>query len=83
MSEMKRGENNGLSGIDPAAIGTNIKVLIRKSENTVANIGRKPGVADTSTMYKWIKGDVLLGIDNMMALSIVPGVSINDILVKK
>ena len=41
------------------------------------------GIADMSTMYKWLRGDSLPGIDNMLALSMLLGVSINDILVTK
>ena len=36
-----------------------------------------------STMYKWLRGDELPGIDNMLALSILLDVPINDILVIK
>ena len=69
--------------IDPVRTGTNIKMLIRKSGNTVAGVGRMLGIADRSTLYKWMRGDALPGIDNMLALSILLDVSINDILVTK
>ena len=38
--------------IDPVGTGTNIKLL-----------GRMLGIADMSTMYKWLRGDALPGID--------------------
>ena len=69
--------------IDPVGTGMNIKTLIANSGNTVANVGRMLGIADMSTMYKWLRGDALPGIDNMLALSILLDVSINDILVTK
>ena len=69
--------------IDPVGTGTNIRILIRNSGNTIAGIGRMPGIADMSTMYKWLRGDALPGIDNMLALSILLNVPINDILVTK
>ena len=69
--------------IDLVRTGTNIKMLIRKSGNTVAGVGRMLGIADRSTLYKWMRGDALPGIDNMLALSILLDVSINDILVTK
>ena len=69
--------------IDPVGTGTNIKLLIKNSGNTIAGIGRMLGIADMSTMYKWLRGDALPGIDNMLALSILLNVSINDILVTK
>jgi hypothetical protein len=69
--------------IDPVGTGSNIKMLIRDSGNTIAGVGRMLGIADMSTMYKWLRGDALPGIDNMLALSIILNVSINDILVTK
>lgn len=69
--------------IDPVGTGTNIKLLIKNSGNTIAGVGRMLGIADMSTMYKWLRGDALPGIDNMLALSILLDVSINDILVTK
>ena len=50
---------------------------------TMVNAAGKLGLADKSTLYKWIRGDALPGIDNMLALSILLDVSINDILVTK
>ena len=69
--------------IDTVETGANIRNLIRSSGNTVAEVGRILGIADRSTMYKWIRGDSLPGIDNMLALSVLLNVSINDILVTK
>ena len=69
--------------IDPVGTGTNIKLLIKNSGNTITGIGRMLGIADMSTMYKWLRGDALPGIDNMLALSILLNVSINDIPVTK
>ena len=43
--------------IDPVGTGTNIKLLIKNSGNTIAGVGRMLGIADMSTMYKWLRGD--------------------------
>ena len=69
--------------IDPVGTGSNIRSLIRNSGNSIAGVGRMLGIADMSTLYKWLRGDALPVIDNMLALSILLGVSINDILVTK
>ena len=69
--------------IDPAGTGSNLRTLITNSGNTIAGIGKMLGIADMSTIYKWLRGDALPGIDNMLALSILLDVSINDILVTK
>ena len=54
--------------IDPVETGSNIRTLIRNSGNTITGVGRLLGLADMSTMYKWLRGDALPGIDNMLAL---------------
>ena len=69
--------------IDPVGTGINLKTLITDSGYTIAGIGRRLGIADMSTLYKWLRGDTLPGIDNMLALSILLNVTINDILVTK
>ena len=69
--------------IDPVGTGINLKTLITDNGYTIAGIGRKLGIADISTLYKWLRGDTLPGIDNMLALSILLNVTINDILVTK
>ena len=66
--------------IDPVGTGLNIKALIKNSGSTVAGMGRMLGIADRSTMYKWIRGEALPSIDNLLALSVFFGVPINDIL---
>ncbi|MBR1814824.1 MAG: helix-turn-helix transcriptional regulator [Lachnospiraceae bacterium] len=69
--------------IDPVGTGMNMKSLIKNSGNTVAGVVRLLGLADRSTMYKWLRGEALPGIDNLLALSNLLGVSINDILVTR
>lgn len=69
--------------IDPVMTGKNIKTLIKNSGNTVAGVTGLLGIADRSTMYKWLRGDALPGIDNMLALSMILGVSINEMLVTR
>ena len=66
--------------IDPAGTGANIRKLIRNNGKTVTETAGFLGLADKSTMYKWIRGDALPGIDNLFALSIFLGVTVNDIL---
>lgn len=66
--------------IDPAGTGANIKNLIRNSGRTAANIVETLGLSDKSTLYKWMRGDAMPGIDNLLALSVLFGVSINDII---
>ena len=41
--------------IDPVGTGSNIRNLIRNSGNSIADVGRMLGIADMSTMYKWLR----------------------------
>ena len=67
--------------IDLIATGSNIRRIIRNSGRSIAEVGRLLGIADMSTVYKWLRGDALPGIDNLLALSVLLVVSINDLLV--
>ena len=66
--------------IDPVGTGANIKALIKGSGNTVAGTARVLGLAEKSTIYKWMRGDAMPSIDSLLALSMMLGVTINDIL---
>ena len=69
--------------IDTAGTGANIKALVRKSGKTAAEVGHILMVSDKSVVYKWFRGDTLPGLDNLYALSILLGVTVNDIIVTK
>ena len=69
--------------IDPVKTGINIKTAIRKNGMTMAGAADMLGLADKSTLYKWLRGDTLPGIDNLFALSVMLDVSINDFLAAK
>lgn len=73
----------GLPVIDPVGTGMNLKSLIKDSGNTVSGISSMLGITDKSTVYKWFRGDTLPGIDNLLALSMILKVPINDMLVTK
>ena len=55
--------------IDPAGTGANIRDLIRNNGKTVTETAGFLGLAEKSTMYKWIRGDALPGIDNLLVSS--------------
>ena len=69
--------------IDPVGTGINIKNLIKGSGKTVTEVCRMLMLSDKSTMDKGFRGETLPGIDNMFALSVLLGVTINDIIVSK
>ena len=69
--------------IDMAATGSRLRSLIRESGRSVSEVAALLGLSNISTLYKWLRGDTLPAIDNMLALSMLLGVSINDFLAVK
>ena len=39
------------------------------------------GICDKSNVYKWFRGDALPSVDNLLALSILFGVTINEMII--
>lgn len=66
--------------IDPVGTGNNIRELIASSGRTAPGVARTIGLSDKGTIYKWLRGETLPNIDNLLALSVLLGVTINDIL---
>lgn len=65
--------------IDIAGTGKVIGNIIKNSRYSVSDIADYLG-ASPSLVYKYIRGDVLPSTDRLLALSILLGVSINDML---
>ena len=67
--------------IDPVGTGANIKALIKGSGNTVAGTARVLGLAEKSTIYKWMRGDAMPSIDNLVILAAVLETTMDEIIV--
>ena len=67
--------------IDMQATGTNIKKLRKRNEYSVANLQEYFGFEYPNAIYKWQKGESLPTVDNLLALSVLFNVSMNEILV--
>ena len=67
--------------IDPVATGRRINELRTENHLSVADIREYLDFATTNAVYKWLKGESMLAIDNLLALSLLFHVSINEILV--
>ena len=66
--------------IDPIGTGKNLKAFLKKNGKTVTGVAKIIGLSDKGTVYKWLRGESLPSIDNLLALSVLLGVTINDIL---
>lgn len=67
--------------IDLQATGSNIKRLRRRNEYSVAQLQEFFGFEYPNAIYKWQKGESLPTVDNLLALSVLFRVSMNEILV--
>ena len=67
--------------INPVETGKKIKILIKRNGRTAAWVAKTIGLSDKGTLYKWLRGEALPSIDNLLALSILFEVTINEILV--
>ncbi len=67
--------------IDPVATGNRINTLRLDKGYSVAFLRDYFGLSTTNAIYKWLRGDSLPTLDNMLALSTLFDLSVNDILI--
>ena len=60
--------------------GARIKELRKERHLTVAEVAHFMGFESEQAVYKWQRGDSLPTIDNLYALSILFGTTVDDIL---
>ena len=61
--------------------GENIKRIAKEKGYSADKIRDVLGISDRSNIYKWFRGEVLPTVDNLLALSILFGVTINELIV--
>ena len=66
--------------IDPASTGERIRELLRESGVSVASVSEYLGISKSS-LYKALRGDTVLSLDNIYALSVYLGISINEMII--
>lgn len=69
--------------INMKATGANIRRLRQERGLTVKTMTHYFGFEEPVAIYKWQRGDSLPNIDNLLALSVLLGVSMNEILVTR
>lgn len=67
--------------IDPIATGSRINELRINRGFSVSYIKEYLGFSTTYAIYKWLHGTSLPTVDNLLALSILFGVSMNELIV--
>ena len=63
------------------ATGKNIKDMMKKNKIKVVDIQKACGFGTPQAIFKWMRGDGLPTIDNMVIIADMFGVTVNDILV--
>ena len=66
--------------IDIVATGTTIRRLRKQCGITVSQIQDYLELQSPRAVYKWQRGDALPDVENLLGLSIIFGVSMNDIV---
>ena len=69
--------------IDMVKTGANITALRKKNNITVRDLQNAMGFNTPQAIFKWQRGDTLPTLDNLVILSAMFNVTINDILVVK
>ena len=69
--------------IDMEATGDSIRRLRIEKGVSVKELSQFLGLSDVRAVYKWQRGETLPSIDNLLALSIILKVPIDQILIYK
>ena len=67
--------------INLAATGANIKVLLKTKGFKVADVQNKLGFNTPQAIFKWMRGDAMPTIDNMVILAKMLDVTIDKIII--
>ena len=67
--------------INMTATGANIKALIRTKGLKVADVQNIFGFNTPQAIFKWMRGDAMPSIDNMVILAHLLGVTIDEIII--
>jgi len=69
--------------IDMTATGKNIERLLREKKLSVSRLTGLMGFATTNGVYKWIRGETLPNLDNLVSLSAVLDVPMDIIIIRR
>lgn len=70
-----------IPAINMSATGAHIRELMDRRGYSVKDIQQKFGFYTPQAVYKWVNGDTLPTLDNLVILASILKVSIDDILV--
>lgn len=69
--------------INMTATGSNIKNLIKANGLRIAEVQERCGFNTPQSIFKWMRGDALPSLDNLVILAHILNVTIDEIIVTK
>ena len=69
--------------IDTKATGANIKNMIRSGGYKIADVQQRCGFNTPQAIFKWMRGDCVPSIDNMVIIADMFGVTVDRIIAVK
>ena len=66
--------------IDTVATGATIKAMMKKRKLTVTDVQSKCYLQTQMAVYKWLRGDSIPTVDNLVILAELFGCKIDDII---
>lgn len=78
-----RKERSKMPVIDTRATGMNIKTMIRQRGLKIADVQKRCGFNTPQAIFKWMRGDAVPTMDNMVIIADMFGVTIDQIIVTR
>ena len=73
--------SEAIPAINMKETGANIKLLIKNKGLKVSEIQNKYGFNTPQSIFKWMRGEALPSIDNLVALSYILETPIDEIII--
>ena len=67
--------------INMTATGLNIKTLMKANNLKVSDVQNALGFNTPQSIFKWLRGDTLPSIDNLVALSYILNITVDRLII--
>ena len=70
-----------IPAVNMTATGANIKKLIKSKGLTVSELQEMYGLNTPQSIYKWMRGEMMPSLDNLVILAYILGTTIDKIII--
>ena len=70
-----------IPAVNMTATGANIKMLIKSKGLTVSELQEMYGLNTPQSIYKWMRGEMMPSLDNLVILAYILGTTIDKIII--